>query len=196
MEEDFSQFRNLEADVGAREIAEFLTEAFDRDDGLGHRPMTTGAANVAEPPPHEFPGVPGIPEVPHAHDERAVDHACDDRPLHVFELQEEISGVGDEVFAWRFADESAEHLLAHDPALARACHIFQPLERDFRPLHLADERRVGQRIEERERLEIHPVGVAGEEQRVRLDRVEHCGRRALRDVHVDGPEMLGQDRGR
>ena len=76
-----------------------------------------------------------------------------------------------------------------------AGHVLQPLERDFRPFHLADERRVGERIEERERLEIDAVGVAREEQRVGLDRVEHRRRGALRDVDVDGAQVLGQDRG-
>ena len=79
------------------------------------------------------------------------------------------------------------------PWLARVTKL-QPLERDFRPLHLADQRRVGERIEERERLEIDAVGMAGEEQRVGLDRVEHRGRGALRDVDVDRPQVLGQDR--
>ena len=123
-----------------------------------------------------------------------ADDAGDDRPLHVFELQEEVGGVGDEVLARRFADERAEDLIAHDAALARAGDVVQPLERDFRPFHLADQRGVGERIEERERLEVDAVGVAREEQRVRLDRVEHRRRGALGDVHVDGAQVLGQDR--
>ena len=77
--------------------------------------------------------------------------------------------------------------------LARVTYS-QPLERDFRPFHLPDQRGVGQRVEEREGLEIDPVGVAREEQRVRLDRVEHRRRRALRDVDVDGAQVLGEDR--
>ena len=68
--------------------------------------------------------------------------------------------------------------------------------RDFRAFHLADQRGVGQRIQVRERLEIDAVGLAVEEQRVRLDRVEHRRRRALRDVDVDGAQVLGQDRAR
>ena len=82
------------------------------------------------------------------------------------------------------------------PSLAGARDVLQPLERDFRPFHLADERGVGERIEERERLEVDAVGVPREEQRVRLDRVEHRRRGALGDVHVDGAQVLGQDRRR
>ena len=122
------------------------------------------------------------------------DDAGDDRPLDVFELQEEVGGVRDEVLARRLADERAEHLLAQDAALARARDVAQPLERDFRPFHLPDERGVGERIEERERFEVDAVGVAGEEQRVGLDRVEHRRRRPLRDVHVDRAQVLGEDR--
>ena len=80
------------------------------------------------------------------------------------------------------------------PPWLRAGHVVEPLERDFRAFHLADQRGVGERIEERERLEVDAVGVAGEEQRVRLDRVEHRRRGALGDVHVDGAQVLGQDR--
>ena len=75
-------------------------------------------------------------------------------------------------------------------------HVVEPLERDFGALHLADQRGVGERIEIRERLEVDAVGLAVEEQRVRLDRVEHRRRRALRDVHVDGAQVLGEDRRR
>ena len=75
-----------------------------------------------------------------------------------------------------------------------ARHVVEPLQRDFRPFHLPDQRRVGERVEERERLEIDAVGVAREEQRVGLDRVEHRRRGPLRDVHVDGAQVLGQDR--
>ena len=82
------------------------------------------------------------------------------------------------------------------PALARAGDVVEPLERDFRPFHLADQRGVGERIEERERLEVDAVGVPREEQRVGLDRVEHRGRGPLRDVHVDRAQVLGQDRRR
>ena len=78
----------------------------------------------------------------------------------------------------------------------RARDVLEPLERDFRAFHLADQRRVGQRVEERERLEVDAIGLAREEQRVRLDRVEHRRRRALGDVHVDGAQVLGEDRAR
>mgnify|MGYP003339073158 CR=1 FL=1 len=60
--------------------------------------------------------------------------------------------------------------------------VLEPLERDLRAFHLADERRVGQRVEEGERLEVDPVGLAREEERVGFDRVEHRRRRALGDV--------------
>src|SRR5688500_18206733 len=59
-------------------------------------------------------------------------------------------------------------------------HVLEPLERDFRAFHLADERGVGERVEEGERLEVHAIGLSGEEQRVGLDCVEHRGRRADR----------------
>ncbi len=79
------------------------------------------------------------------------------------------------------------------PWLARVTYD-EPLQRDFRSFHLADQRRVGERIQERERLEIDAVGVPGEEQRVRLDGVEHRRRRALGDVDVDRAQVLGEDR--
>jgi len=89
-----------------------------------------------------------------------------------------------------------ELLIAHNAALACAGDVIEPFERDFRPLHLANQRRVGERVEEGERFEVDAVGVTGKEQRVRLDRIEHCRRGALRDVDVNGAEMLGQDGGR
>ena len=107
---------------GPDEIAELLPEPVDRHDRLGHRAMAAGAADVAEPSLHELTRVARVAEVAHAHDQRAADDAGDDRPLDVFELQEEVGGVGDEVFARRLADEGAEDLLAQDAALARAGH--------------------------------------------------------------------------
>jgi hypothetical protein len=53
---------------------------------------------------------------------------------------------------------------------------------------------VGERVEIGERLEVDAVGRAVEEERVRLDRVEHRRRRALGDVDVDGAQVLGEDR--
>ena len=70
-------------------------------DGLGHRAVAAGAADVAEVRLHELAGVPRVAEVAHAHDELAVDDAGDDRPLDVLDLQEEVGGVGDEVLARR-----------------------------------------------------------------------------------------------
>ena len=63
------------------------------------------------------------------------------------------------------------------------------------PFHLPDHRGVGQRVEVREGLDVDAVRLAVEEQRVRLDRVEHRRRRPLGDVGVDGAQVLGQDRG-
>ena len=94
------------------------------------------------------------------------------------------------------AEERAEHLLDHLAVLLRLQHVLEPLHRDFRALHLADERGVGQRVEVRERLEVDAVRLAVEEQRVGLDRVEHRRGGALGDVGVDGAQVLGQDRGR
>jgi hypothetical protein len=61
----------------------------------------------AKPALHELAGVARIAQVAHAHDQHLPDHAADDRPLDVLELQEEVGGVGDEVFARRVADERA-----------------------------------------------------------------------------------------
>ena len=116
--------------------------------------------------------------------------------LHVLELQVEVGDVGDEVLARRRAEERAEHLLDHPPVLLGLQDVLEPLHRDFRAFHLADQRRVGQRVEIRERLDVHAVGLAVEEQRVRLDRVEHRRRDALGDVRVHRAQVLGQDRGR
>ena len=78
----------------------------------------------------------------------------------------------------------------------RARDVLQPLERDVRAFHLPDQRRIGERIQERERLEVDAVRLAREKQRVRLDGVEHRRRRALGDVHVHRAQVLGQDRAR
>ena len=73
-------------------------------------------------------------------------------------------------------------------------HVVQTLHRDFRAFHLADERRVGERVEIRERLDVDAVRLAVEEQRVRLDRVEHRGGGAFGDVGVHRAQVLGEDR--
>ena len=93
------------------------------------------------------------------------------------------------------AEERAEHLIDERAACVRLHHVVEPLGGDFRAFHLADQRGVGQRIQIGERLEVDAVGLAVEEQRVRLDRVEHRGRGALRDVDVDGAQVLGENRG-
>ena len=49
---------------------------------------------------------------------------------------------------------------------------------------------VGERVEIRERLDVDAVRLTVEEQRVRLDGVEHRGRHALRDVDVDRAQVL------
>ena len=50
-----------------------------------------------------------------------------DRPLDVFELQEEVGDVGDEVLARHRAEERAEHLVRQDAALVRLEHVVEPL---------------------------------------------------------------------
>ena len=102
-----------------------------------------------------------VAQVPHRHDQRVVDDPGDDRPLDVFELQEEVGDVGDEVLARQRAEERAEDLIDERAALVRLEHVVEPLERDFRAFHLADQRRVGERIEIRERLEVDAVGLSG-----------------------------------
>ena len=75
-----------------------------------------------------------------------------------------------------------------------AHHVLESLAGDVRAFHLADQRRVGERVEIREGFDVDAVGLAVKEQRVRLDRVDHrrCG--ALGDVHVDGAQVLREDR--
>jgi hypothetical protein len=72
--------------------------------------------------------------------------------------------------------------------------VVEPFQRDLGALHLPDQRRIGERIQEREGLEVHAIRLPGEEQRVGLDRVEHRRGRAFGDVHVHGAEVLGEDR--
>ena len=157
--------------------------------------MAAGAADRVEVLADELAGVARVAEVADRDHQRVVDDAGDDRPLHVLELQVEIGDVGDEVLARQVAQEGAEHLLLQPALLARHQHVVQPLGGDLRAFHLANHGGVGQRIQIRERLDVHPVRVAVEEQRVRLDRVEHRGRDALGDVHVHGAQVLGQDGG-
>ena len=157
--------------------------------------MPAGTADVAEPAAHEVAGVARVAEIAHRDDERVVDDAGDHRPLHVFELQVEVGDVRDEVFARRLADKRAEHVLHHAAVLPRLDDEIEPLGGDFRALHLADHRRVGERIQIREGVEVGAVGLPVEEQRVGLDRVEHRRRRPLRDVDVNGAQVLGQNRG-
>ena len=75
-------------------------------------------------------------------------------------------------------------------ALVISC---ETLHRDFRAFHLSNQVGVGQRIEIRERFDVAPVRLAVEEERVRLDGVEHRRRGALGDARVDGPQVLGQN---
>ncbi len=77
--------------------------------------------------------------------------------------------------------------------LDRPRDVLEPFERDLRALHLSHERRVGQRVEKRERFQVSPIRVPREEQRIGLDRVEHRGRDALGDVDVDRSQVLGED---
>ena len=95
------------------------------------------------------------------------------------------------------AEERAEDLVdaARRPGSALITYSSRSL-RDFRAFHLADQLRVGQRIEVREGLEVDAVGLPVEEQRVGLDRVEHRRRGALGDVDVDRAQVLGEDRAR
>ena len=58
-------------------------------------------------------------------------------------------------------EERAEHLVRRARRRVRLHHVVEPLERDFRAFHLADQRRVRQRIEIRERFEVDAVGLSG-----------------------------------
>ena len=155
--------------------------------------MAAGAADVAEHGLDELAGVARVAEIAHAHDELPGDDARDDRPLDVLDLQQEVRRIRDEVLARRLAEEGRQHLRTHPARRERARDVLEPLHRDFRALHLPDERRIGQRVEERERLEVHAVGLAREEQRIGLDRVEHRRRRALGDADVHRAQVLRQD---
>ena len=55
-------------DVRVAQVAVLLDEALPRHDGLGHRAVTAGAADVAEPALHELAGVPRVAEVAHRDD--------------------------------------------------------------------------------------------------------------------------------
>ena len=88
---------------------------------------------------------------------------------------------------------AAEHLLDHPAVLLRLEHVLEAIHRDFGALHLANQRRVGERVQIRERLDVDAVGLPVEEQRVRLDRVEHRRGGPLRDVRVNGAQVFGQD---
>ena len=180
----------------AVEAAELLPERRRRDDRLGHRAVAAGVADPGEAGLDEVAGVAGVAEVAHRHDDVAVDHAGDDRPFDVLELEQEVGHVRDEVLARRVAEVGREDLIARPALLDRPRHELQPLARDLRPFHLAHQRGVGQRVQERERLEVHPVGVAAQEQRVRLDRVQQRRGGPFRDVGADRPQVLGEDRRR
>ena len=170
-------------------------EGRERHDRLGHGAVAAGAPDVVEPPADELARVARVTEIADRDHEVRVDDAGDDRPLHALELQQEVGHVGHEVLADRPPDVRGEDLLLQPARLDGAGDRLEPLQRDLRAFHLAHQRGIGQRVEEGEGLEVGAVGVAGEEQRVGLDRVEHRGGRPLGDVHVDGPQMLGQDGG-
>ena len=106
-----------------RESPNFSWKRAQRDDGLGHRAMAAGAADVGEEPPHELARVLRVAEVPHRNHQRVVDDAGDHGPLDVLDLQEEVGDVGDEVLARRGAEERAEHLVR------RACRPGAPSSR-------------------------------------------------------------------
>ena len=108
--------------------------------------MTARTSDIREEAAHELTRVLRITQIPHRHDQRLVDDAGDDRPFDVFELQEEIGDVRDEVLARRRADERAEDLVDQRAALERLEDVVQAFERDFGAFHLADQRRIGERI--------------------------------------------------
>src|SRR6185503_4906730 len=118
------------------QVAKLGAERGQRDDGLRHRAMAAGAADIGEIFPDELAGVARISEVAHRHDERVVDDARDDRPLDVLELQVEVGHVRDDVFPWRVTEKRAEDLLGHPAVLLRPEDVLEPLGRDFRALHL------------------------------------------------------------
>src|SRR5262249_8106551 len=157
-EELVHEILELRPDHLARQLAELRAERAHGDDRLRHRPVAAGAADVGEEPPHELAGVLRIAEVAHRNDERLVHDAGDDGPLHVFERQEEVGDVGDEVLARERAEEGAEDLVRQGAFLERPQHVVEPLERDFGAFHLPDERRIRERVEVGERFEVHAVG--------------------------------------
>ena len=159
VEEGEHELEHALVDAAAFVGPELPLEGLERHDGFGHRAMAAGAADVVEPAAHEVAGVARVAQVADRHDEGVVHDAGDDRPLDVLELQIEVGDVGDEVFARRLAEEGAEHVLHHPAVLPRLDHEVEPLGGDFRALHLADHRGVGQRIEIRESVEIGAVGL-------------------------------------
>jgi len=85
---------------------------------------------------------------------------------HVLELQIKIGDVGYEVLAWRGADKRAENLLHQPAVLLRLENVLEAVHRNFRPFHLPDHRGVGERVQIRKGLEIDPVRLTVEEERV------------------------------
>ena len=118
------------------QAAETVAEGGSRNDRLRHGPMSPGTANLTKVLADEFSGVSRVAEVPDRDHERLAKDSRHDRPLHVFQLQEEIGHVGNEVFPRRVAEERTEHLLDEPSRLRGADDIVEPFHRDFRALHL------------------------------------------------------------
>jgi len=143
VQELFGYFRDLCGDRGFLQVVELLAEFVYWYDCFGYCAMVVGVVDVGEPVFHEFVGVVRIVKVVDADDECAVQDVCDDCSFHVFELQEEVSGVGDEVFAWCFVNEGVEDLFFYDVVLVRMRDIVEPFECDFRFFYLSNECCVG-----------------------------------------------------
>src|SRR5688500_5625164 len=75
VEELEGQVQHLVGELGGLEVAELGAEGRERNARLGHRAVTTGAADVVEILPHELAGVLRVTEVPYRHHDRFVDDA-------------------------------------------------------------------------------------------------------------------------
>ena len=125
--------------------------------------MAAGAADVAEDIADELTGVTRVAEVADAHDQLSADDAGDDGPLDVLDLQQEVRRVRDEVLACGVAEEGGEHLVVQPAGRQRARDVLEAFQRDVGAFHLADQRGIGERVEERKGLEVYAVRVTREE---------------------------------
>src|SRR5215208_2785650 len=85
------------------DFAKLFSKTLEWHHGLGHGPVSAGAADVVVKPFHNLAGAFDITDIAHRNHHAVLDQAGYDSPFDPFDMQAELGHLGDHIFAVNLA---------------------------------------------------------------------------------------------